>query len=375
MNVALIIALADRSGPGDHHLQSVRGVPLLGRAIRASADAFTIDRVYVVTDSERIATVAESHSARVLRPPRNSLGESIDRDRVIASILDDIPDATTLALVSAAHPFLDYRDLDHAVKMVNASEWDAVISVVPDRSPRWFSRPDGAIPGGGTLGTESDPALSEAGAFSVTTRHGFVGTKKMIHGRIGVIELSAREAFCVTTADDLQMARELSSPIDVRNTPWPVDAVVSDFTGVYTDGYITVGSIQDSSLRLHTADITGASILTSLGVRVMALTPRKDPLIAAQAKKMGIDLVVSSDYGASLSTWLTKHDLDSNRVVYLGSESSDAACMEAVGWPVAVANAHPDAKRLARRELKQSGGHGALRELAELIDHAKQNAS
>jgi N-acylneuraminate cytidylyltransferase len=41
--------------------------------------------------------------------------------------------------------------------------------------------------------------------------------------------------------------------------------------------------------------------------------------------------------------------------------------MEIVGWPIAVADAHPEVLAVARVVLTQHGGHGAIREVAERI--------
>jgi N-acylneuraminate cytidylyltransferase len=41
--------------------------------------------------------------------------------------------------------------------------------------------------------------------------------------------------------------------------------------------------------------------------------------------------------------------------------------MGLVGWPVAVADAHPAVRQAARLVLARSGGHGAVRELCDLV--------
>jgi N-acylneuraminate cytidylyltransferase len=55
------------------------------------------------------------------------------------------------------------------------------------------------------------------------------------------------------------------------------------------------------------------------------------------------------------------------RIAYLGNDVNDLSCMEAVGWPIAVADAHPEVLRAARVILDTRGGQGAVRELADRV--------
>ena len=59
--------------------------------------------------------------------------------------------------------------------------------------------------------------------------------------------------------------------------------------------------------------------------------------------------------------------MDPTRVIYLGNDTNDLPCYPLVGWAVAVADAHLEVKRAADLVLTKSGGHGAVRELCDLI--------
>jgi N-acylneuraminate cytidylyltransferase len=51
----------------------------------------------------------------------------------------------------------------------------------------------------------------------------------------------------------------------------------------------------------------------------------------------------------------------------VGNDINDLPCFEVAGWAVAVANAQPEVLRAADFVLSKSGGHGAVRELCDLI--------
>ena len=59
--------------------------------------------------------------------------------------------------------------------------------------------------------------------------------------------------------------------------------------------------------------------------------------------------------------------LKAEEVIYVGNDINDLPCFEIVGWAVAVADAYPEVIRAADFVLTKNGGHGAIRELCELV--------
>jgi 3-deoxy-D-manno-octulosonate 8-phosphate phosphatase (KDO 8-P phosphatase) len=60
-----------------------------------------------------------------------------------------------------------------------------------------------------------------------------------------------------------------------------------------------------------------------------------------------------------------------DQIAYVGDDFSDAVLMLRVGLPIAVANARPEIKKIARYVTSQPGGRGAMREVVELILRAQ----
>ena len=377
VNVAIIPARGGSKGIIDKNLQSVRGVPLVVRAIRSCRDSFSIDRVYVSTDSERIAHVAESHGARVIRRPRELATDTSSSEDALIHALEEIPDATTVAFIQATSPFIGFRDLDKAVKMVEGGEFDVVFSGVDHHSFRWEKTDDGWQPAGHSMASrprrqDLPPTVIETGAFYVFQRDAFLAAKSRFHGRVGVVEVSRRDALEIDSADDLQIARELAVHTDIRQSPWPLDAIVFDFDGVHTDDYVYVNQDGVESVRVKRGDGMGIGLLKDAGVELLILSTEKNPVVSARAKKLGVTAITGqSDKAKALTEWLAKNDLDASRVAYVGNDINDRGCLELVGWPIVVQDAHPDVKLLARLTLESPGGEGAVRELADLVLTAK----
>jgi 3-deoxy-D-manno-octulosonate 8-phosphate phosphatase KdsC-like HAD superfamily phosphatase len=56
--------------------------------------------------------------------------------------------------------------------------------------------------------------------------------------------------------------------------------------------------------------------------------------------------------GAILREWLRQRDIDPATVIYVGNDVNDATCLQLVGCPIVVADAHPDVLSLARIVLR-----------------------
>jgi N-acylneuraminate cytidylyltransferase len=110
--------------------------------------------------------------------------------------------------------------------------------------------------------------------------------------------------------------------------------------------------------------------LRERGVQVMILSSEPNPVVQARAAKMGVEAVNGIDIrgkGEALRRLLAEKQVDAGQVIFIGNDLNDLPCFEIAGWAVAVADAAPEALRAADYILTRSGGHGAVRELCELV--------
>lgn len=101
---------------------------------------------------------------------------------------------------------------------------------------------------------------------------------------------------------------------------------------------------------------------------MVILSTERHAVVTARAAKLGLDCIHGlADKASALVRWAQQHGIDLARVAYLGNDLNDLGCLRRVGWPVVVADAHPSLLDEARLVLTRAGGHGAVRELADLI--------
>jgi N-acylneuraminate cytidylyltransferase len=64
---------------------------------------------------------------------------------------------------------------------------------------------------------------------------------------------------------------------------------------------------------------------------------------------------------------LAQKNIKAENVIFVGNDINDLPCFEVAGWAVAVADAYPEVIHAADYVLSKTGGHGALRELSDLL--------
>jgi len=155
-----------------------------------------------------------------------------------------------------------------------------------------------------------------------------------------------------------------------RETPTLVDLdlVVFDFDGVMTDNAVWVGADGSELVRCSREDGMGISLLRRTGLAMLVLSTERHPVVAARCAKLDLECIQGVDDKAPrLTAVLAGRDVDPRRTAYVGNDVNDLDCLAMVGWPVAVADARPEVRRAARLVLGRAGGHGAVRELCDLI--------
>jgi 3-deoxy-D-manno-octulosonate 8-phosphate phosphatase (KDO 8-P phosphatase) len=150
-----------------------------------------------------------------------------------------------------------------------------------------------------------------------------------------------------------------------------------DVDGVLTDGGIYLGDVAGARHEFKRYDIQdglGIYFLRSAGLIPIIVTGRVSKSVEFRARELGIEHVAQDNDAqklAGLRRILDHLDLGMEHVAHIGDDFPDLAIMQRVALPVAVANAVPDVRAIARVQLTCSGGRGAVREFAEMFLRAR----
>jgi len=371
--VAIIPARGGSKGITDKNLQPVGGISLIARAIHSALASPAIDEVYVSTDSDRIAEASRAAGAGVITRPDDISGDTASSESAILHAITELPDAEIVVFIQATSPFIEPTDLTKACDMVTSGKFDMAFSGVEDHGFRWEEN-DGAF---SPIGHEASSRprrqdlphrILETGGFYVFRASGIVESGSRFHGRIGVVEVARHNAMEIDSYDDLELARRIA-PNDIpREGIGPLDVVVFDFDGVHTDDRVFVDESGVESVRVKRGDGMGIGLLKNSGVPVLILSTETNPVVSRRAEKFGVEVLQGQcDKASALQQWLDEKGYSAQNTVFVGNDINDAGCLQLVGWPVVVADAHASVRHLARIVLQSRGGEGAVRELCDLV--------
>lgn len=374
--VAIIPARGGSKGIPLKNLQKVAGISLLARAINAAQASPSIDRVIVSTDHDGIAAEALRAGAEVAHRPAEIAGDTATSESALIhtlSTLDEDFDITVF--MQCTSPFIDSASIENAVRTVRDDDADVVFSAVEDHSFLWRLDDDTQAVAVGHEASfrprRQDRAkhFNETGAFYVMRTSGLIEHEHRFFGRIGIEEVPPEHAREIDDMSDLTLVRAIAASQTQETTQViDVDALVTDFDGVHTDDGAYVDEDGNEQVRVHRGDGMGVSRLVKSGVPMMILSKERNPVVTRRAEKLGVDVAQGIDNKASiLDAWITANDLDPARVAYVGNDINDLEAFDVVGWPIAVADAHPRVLAAARVILDRPGGRGAVREVCDLI--------
>jgi len=160
-----------------------------------------------------------------------------------------------------------------------------------------------------------------------------------------------------------------------RRPRWSaVRALVTDVDGVLTDGGLYYAQNGDELKRFDVRDGQGLVSLREAGLLVAIVTRKESTIVARRARDLGIAEVHQNirDKAAVVRDLLARHAIALRDAAYVGDDLGDLPAMKLVGFPIAVKEAVREIRRAALYVTKAGGGHGALRELTDLILAAHQ---
>jgi 3-deoxy-D-manno-octulosonate 8-phosphate phosphatase (KDO 8-P phosphatase) len=145
--------------------------------------------------------------------------------------------------------------------------------------------------------------------------------------------------------------------------------LVLDIDGVFTDGRITLGDAGEEFNTFHTQDGQGIKLLHLAGILVAVISGRQSLAAKNRMQELGITHIYQgiSDKLATLQEFIKNNHISLEETAYIGDDLQDLPCIRAVGLGVTVPNGVALVKQHADLQTTQAGGHGAVRELCDLI--------
>lgn len=165
-------------------------------------------------------------------------------------------------------------------------------------------------------------------------------------------------------------------PADIRERAAKIRLAVFDVDGVLTDGALWYAADGHELKAFHAHDGLGLKRLLANGIEVAVITARLSHIVTERMAELGVAHVYQDqkDKHACLTRLLQALGIAPAQVAYTGDDLPDLGAMQEVGLSIAVANAHPWIRERAHWRTRLGGGHGAAREVCDLILAAQGKA-
>ncbi len=169
------------------------------------------------------------------------------------------------------------------------------------------------------------------------------------------------------------MAKKIPKSLHARLAR--VKLFLCDVDGVLTDGSIFIGGEREFK-RFNIRDGLGLVLARRAGLKVGWVSARPSLATQLRADELKIDfLVQQGDHlskTAAIETLLAQEKLNWSDVCFVGDDIIDLGPLTRAGLAVAVGDAMPEPKAAAHYVTQKTGGHGAIREILELILQAQK---
>jgi YrbI family 3-deoxy-D-manno-octulosonate 8-phosphate phosphatase len=145
--------------------------------------------------------------------------------------------------------------------------------------------------------------------------------------------------------------------------------VAFDFDGVFTDNMVYVLQDGSEAVRCNRSDGIGLQKLKNLGIETVIISTESNPVVSARARKLKIRCFQNcEDKRKTLASVAREFGISLAEIAFVGNDINDEPCLNNVGLPIVVNDAHPDVILIARYQTQNAGGDGAVREVCDLFE-------
>ncbi|MFM1979614.1 MAG: hypothetical protein RLZ68_879 [Pseudomonadota bacterium] len=148
-----------------------------------------------------------------------------------------------------------------------------------------------------------------------------------------------------------------------------------DVDGVLTDGGLLFSESGETLKRFNTLDGHGLKMLQRIGITPVIITGRDSKPLRARLTALGITHAHfgTEDKRPAAEQTLQALGLDWSQAAAMGDDWPDMPVMRRSAFACAPVNAHIEVLSIAHYVTKAHGGHGAVRELCDLLMVASGN--
>ncbi|CAM3021074.1 3-deoxy-manno-octulosonate-8-phosphatase KdsC [Vibrio rarus] len=152
-----------------------------------------------------------------------------------------------------------------------------------------------------------------------------------------------------------------------------IKLLICDVDGVFSDGLVYMGNNGEELKTFHTRDGYGVKSLMNAGIEIAIVTGRKSQIVENRMRALGVTLIYQGQDNkiTAYEDIVQKLAIKPEHTAYIGDDLIDWPVMDKVALKVCVNDGHPLLVQRANYVTTIKGGHGAVREVCDLILQAR----
>lgn len=157
---------------------------------------------------------------------------------------------------------------------------------------------------------------------------------------------------------------------EVTTARWAaIKLFAMDVDGVLTDGGLTFDENGSLLQTFHVRDGFGLVAARRAGLKIAWISGRPSAVAEKRFAELGLDfcILACGDKADAVRDLQQQHGFSREECCFIGDDLPDLPAFAMCGLSIAVADAVPEVMRRADYVTRACGGHGAVREVAELI--------
>lgn len=148
-----------------------------------------------------------------------------------------------------------------------------------------------------------------------------------------------------------------------------IRAFVLDVDGVLTDGSLLLLEDGQMARRMNIKDGYALQLAIKRGYHILVISGGSSDAVKLRLQKLGVNEVFMkiTDKKNTLISYVTKHGLTKEQVLYMGDDIPDMEAMQLAGLPCCPADAVPEVRTISQYISPINGGYGCVRDVIEKV--------
>jgi N-acylneuraminate cytidylyltransferase len=224
--IAVIPARKNSKGIKKKNLIELNGLPLISYSIDYAKKSKLIDRVFVSTDGDNIASVSKRFGAEVVMRPKNLCNDTIMPDYAVVHTIDYVKKFLNysfdyVVFLQPTTPLRQLGELDKAIKYCVTEKFDTVFSSIDYKPFLWRKKRQHIYP------VSFDPHrrkrrqiikdINETGSYYITKKEAFKKFKNRFGKKISNYNSDFLSFFEIDTLSDYDYIKELFKTSILKN--------------------------------------------------------------------------------------------------------------------------------------------------------------